>query len=69
MSPVLFGNLAIFQKSAIHLALRRDTQLDHIFTMLEKFVDNVLTVAGNPEKARLATFPEMIPTASEAGQP
>jgi len=37
--------------------------------MLEKFVDNVLTVAGNPEKARLATFPEMIPTASEAGQP
>jgi hypothetical protein len=50
------------------LELRRDTSVGPYFYYAGKFVDNVLTVAGNPEKARLATFPEMIPSASEAGQ-
>ena len=40
------------------LALRRDTQLDHIFTMLEKFVDNVLTVAcRKPRKGQAGNLP------------
>jgi hypothetical protein len=65
------GNLEIFQKSAIHLpraGLRRDSSVGPCFYYAGKSVDNILTVAGNPEKARLATFPETMSAASEAGQ-